>query len=706
MPFEFARHAGYCAGVRRAVELARQAARQALENGTACVMLGELIHNDQSLEEFRRLGVRVIDRLEDAPADAAVILRSHGEPPETYEKAETLGLRVVDTTCVFVASLHETVRKSAESGRPVLLLGDPAHPEIIGTAGFGKGMVYVLKDADAPLPELAAPVLVAQTTYPPAKWEEAVEKLSARYPGLTPIRTICTATQQRQQAAAELAARADAMVVVGGRKSANTRKLYDTCRALCPRTCLVESAGEIPEGFCDIRTELLGIAAGASTPDWSYKEVVTVMNETEQNNMEQAVPAEEAREELQETVQQTAAVQEDAALTEEEMNKRSFMDDIEATLVRIRPGQTVTGSVVQVTDDEVCVNIGYKSDGLIKREDLSDKDVKVGDQIEVEVVKVNDGEGNVILSQRNIVNRKVWEELMAKNDNGEYIDAVGKEAVKGGLIADAGGVRAFVPASHLAQRFVEKIDQFVGQPLKLKIIDVNKEKKRIVASRKEVLREEAAKKKEEVWSKLEVGAVVKGIVRRFADFGAFVDLGGVDGLIHITDMAWYRIGHPSEVLKIGDEIDVKILSLDPEKERIQLGYKQLQPKPWDNIVDKYPVGAILERKVVRVRPFGAFVELEPGVDGLVHISQCALTRVAKVEDALQPGQMVRVKVLGVDPEAKRISLSVREALAEEAMENITDEEIPGEELEAPAEEAPAAEAEAPAAEEEAPKTEE
>ena len=411
------------------------------------------------------------------------------------------------------------------------------------------------------------------------------------------------------------------------------------------------------------------------------------MNETEQNNMEQAVPAEEAREELQETVQQTAAVQEDAALTEEEMNKRSFMDDIEATLVRIRPGQTVTGSVVQVTDDEVCVNIGYKSDGLIKREDLSDKDVKVGDQIEVEVVKVNDGEGNVILSQRNIVNRKVWEELMAKYDNGEYIDAVGKEAVKGGLIADANGERAFVPASHLAQHYVEKIQQFVGQPMKLKIIDVNKEKKRIVASRKEVLREEAAKKKEEVWSKLEVGAVVKGTVRRFADFGAFVDLGGVDGLIHITDMAWYRIGHPSEVLKIGDEIEVKILNLDKERERIQLGYKQLQSRPWDNIEEKYPVGLVLERKVVRIRPFGAFVELEPGVDGLVHISQCALTRVAKVEDALQPDQMVKVKVLGVDPEAHRISLSVREALADDVAEGGLVEEIPGEEA---AEEAPEA----------------
>ena len=342
---------------------------------------------------------------------------------------------------------------------------------------------------------------------------------------------------------------------------------------------------------------------------------------------------------------------------------------------------------VQVSEDEVCVNIGYKSDGLIKRSDLTDQDVHVGDQIEVEIVKVNDGDGNVILSQRNIVNRKVWEEHMQKYENNEYIDAVGKEAVKGGLIADAGGVRAFVPASHLAQHYVEKIQQFVGQPMKLKIIDVNKEKKRIVASRKEYLREESARKKDEAWSKLEVGAVVKGTVRRFADFGAFVDLGGVDGLIHITDMAWYRIGHPSEVLKIGDEIEVKILNLDKERERIQLGYKQLQSRPWDNIEEKYPVGMVLERKVVRIRPFGAFIELEPGVDGLVHISQCALTRVAKVEDALQPDQMVKVKVLGVDPEAHRISLSVREALADDVAEGGLVEEIPGEEA---AEEAPEA----------------
>ena len=695
MPCEVAQFAGYCDGVMKAIATARQAAEEARKDGQPAVMLGELIHNAQALEEFTARGVRVIGRPEEAPEGARVILRSHGEPPGTLERCARLKLSVTDTTCVFVRALHETVRRCAQEGRPVILLGNPDHPEIIGTAGYGGEWVHVIPDAGAAetLPPMTAPVLVAQTTYPPDLWEAALPVLKARYPDLEAKRTICQATSRRQAAALELARRADAMIVVGGRKSANTRKLFETCRAVCPRTLLIETAAEIPPDFCDTRTELLGIAAGASTPDWSYKEVVTVMNELEENKVTEAEAAvETAAQEAAEAVEQAvetpaAAVEEEAALTEEEQNKRSFMDDIEATLVRIRPGQTVTGSVVQVSEDEVCVNIGYKSDGLIKRSDLTDQDVHVGDQIEVEIVKVNDGDGNVILSQRNIVNRKVWEELMQKYENNEYIDAVGKEAVKGGLIADAGGVRAFVPASHLAQHYVEKIQQFVGQPMKLKIIDVNKEKKRIVASRKEYLREESARKKEEAWSKLEVGAVVKGIVRRFADFGAFVDLGGVDGLVHITDMAWYRIGHPSEVLKIGDEIEVKILNLDKERERIQLGYKQLQSRPWDNIEEKYPVGLVLERKVVRIRPFGAFVELEPGVDGLVHISQCALTRVAKVEDALQPDQMVKVKVLGVDPEAHRISLSVREALADDVAEGGLVEEIPGEEA---AEEAPEA----------------
>jgi len=350
----------------------------------------------------------------------------------------------------------------------------------------------------------------------------------------------------------------------------------------------------------------------------------------------------------------------------EEENHNDFMAEVESTLVRIRPGQTLTGKVVQITEDEVCVSIGYKADGLIKRTDLVDQDVKLDDEIEVEVVKVNDGEGNVLLSQRNIVNRKAWDALMEKYEAGEYVDAVGKEAVKGGLIADIGGVRAFVPASQLSQRYVEKIADYVGKDMKLKIIEVDKQKKRVVASRKAVVAEESAAKKKEAWEKLEEGIVIHGIVRRLTDFGAFVDVGGVDGLIHITDLSWGRIKHPSEVVKPNQEVDVKVLSLDREKERIQLGYKQLQPHPWDGAVEKYPEGEIVDGKVVRITDFGAFVELEPGLDGLVHISQCATTRVAKVEDAVKVGEEVKVKVLGVDPEKKRISLSIRQVLEPDA----------------------------------------
>jgi 4-hydroxy-3-methylbut-2-enyl diphosphate reductase len=355
----------------------------------------------------------------------------------------------------------------------------------------------------------------------------------------------------------------------------------------------------------------------------------------------------------------------DLTPTTEVENNNDFMAEVESTLVRIRPGQTLTGKVVQITEDEVCVSIGYKADGLIKRADLVDQDVKLDDEIEVEVVKVNDGEGNVLLSQRNIVNRKAWDAMMEKYEAGEYVDAVGKEAVKGGLIADMSGVRAFVPASQLSQRYVEKIADFVGKDMKLKILEVDTQKKRVVASRKAVVAEEAAAKKKEAWERLEEGMVIHGVVRRLTDFGAFVDVGGVDGLIHITDLSWGRIKHPSEVVKPNQEVDVKILSLDPERERIQLGYKQLQPHPWDNAVERFPVGEVVDGKVVRITDFGAFVELEPGLDGLVHISQCSTTRVAKVEDAVKVGDEVKVKVLGVDPEKKRISLSIRQAVEPE-----------------------------------------
>ncbi len=643
MGYEVAAHAGFCMGVRRAVEKALQVA----QTGEPSCTLGELIHNPEVVDMLRARGIPAVDSPEQA-AGRQVLIRSHGVAPQVLSALEAAGARVLDLTCPFVEKLHRIVAMESGPDCPVVMLGEKAHPEVQGTAGWAKGEVYVISEEAeiAQLPPMEKALVVAQTTFPPARWERMTACLAKRIPGMILRPTICSATQVRQTEAEELARRADAMIVVGGLHSANTRKLYETCRRLCERTILVERAADLPPGFANIHSEFIGITAGASTPDGSLKEVVTRMIDKEQQ-----------------------------VLTNQEDASNSFMAEIDATLVRIRPGQTVTGTVVQVSDDEVCVNIGYKSDGIIKRTELTQQDVKLGDEIEVEVVKVNDGEGNVVLSQRNIVNRKAWDALMAKYEAGEYVDGVGKEAVKGGLIADVEGVRAFVPASQLSQRYVEKIADFVGKDLKLKIIEVDKQKKRIVASHKAVMAEEAAAKKKEAWENLQEGEIIHGIVRRLTDFGAFVDVGGVDGLVHITDLSWGRIKHPSEVVQPNQEIDVKVLGLDRERERIQLGYKQLQPRPWDNATEKYPEGSIVEGKVVRITDFGAFVELEPGLDGLVHISQCALTRVNKVEDAVQVGQIVRVKVLGVDPEKKRISLSIRQVLEDEAFNYET--EIPG-----------------------------
>lgn len=658
MPCVVAKHAGFCTGVRQAVEKAAGAAAQARQTGVACYSLGEVVHNPLVTRWLAEQGVQVVNRVQDA-CGGLLILRSHGVSPQVLAACSAQGVAYVDCTCPRVRALHERVAAYSADGSPVVLVGDGAHPEVQGTAGWCRGTVYtVYEEADvAALPQLPRALIASQTTLPMERWQALLPLLKGRISQPEFYCSICAATRVRQQAARELALASDRMVVVGGRQSANTRKLYEACRALCQHTIWVESAAEIPPHFADIHAHHIGIAAGASTPDWSFKEVVTAMTDIETKVLETEPAANEAAKTIDEN---------------------DFMASIEASMRRIHAGQTVTGTVVQVTEDEVCVNIGYKSDGIIKRSDLVDQNVGVGDEIEVEVVKVNDGEGNVVLSQRNIINKKAWDALMAKHEAGEYVEGVGKEAVKGGLICLVDGVRAFVPASRLSKRYVEKIDQFVGQTMKLKIIDVDASKKRIVCSRKDVILEEEATKKAAAWEKIEEGAIITGIVRRFADFGAFVDLGGVDGLIHITDMAWHRVGHPSEVLTINQEVEVKVLSVDRERERIQLGYKQLQAKPWDNIEVKYPVGLILERKVVRIRPFGAFIELEPGVDGLVHISQVALTRVNKVEDVLTVGQDVTVKVLGVDPAAHRISLSIREALEEKAFdaEGDAEEEYP------------------------------
>ena len=678
MPIKVADHAGFCMGVKRAVE----AAERVVASGVPSCTLGELIHNPQVVESLRERGLPSVASIEEA-AGRQVLIRSHGVAPEVMEGLRDAGCEVLDLTCPFVAKLHRIVAEESAPEVPVILVGEREHPEVRGTAARAKGPVYVVASPEeaATLPEMERAIVAAQTTYPPDRWEAVIGALRERVKTLSEHCTICSATETRQKEARALAARADAMIVVGGRNSANTRKLYAACLELCPRTILVESAAEIPPAFANTGVSFIGITAGASTPASALEEVVLTM--TDINNQ---VPTSDA-----------------ADFT---------MDAVAASMVRIRPGTVVNGTVVQITDDEVFVNFGYKSEGIIKRSELTQGDVKENDAIEAEVVKVNDGEGNVVLSQRNIVNRKAWEALMASYEASEYVTGVGKEAVKGGLIADVEGVRAFVPASHLSPRYVEKIGDFVGKEMKLKIIEVDQQKKRIVASRKAVMAEEAAAKKKEAWERLEEGVIIHGIVRRLTDFGAFVDVGGVDGLIHITDLSWGRVKHPSEVVKPNQEIDVKVKSLDRERERIALDYKSLQPRPWDNASEKYPEGSIVEGKVVRITDFGAFVELQPGLDGLVHISQCALNHVAKVEDAVQVGEVVRVKVLKVDTEAKRISLSIKQVLEDEAFgddvaepefELVNPEEVGEAEAaaieaeEAPVEEAPVEEA--PATEE-------
>ena len=664
MPVQIAQHAGFCMGVRRAVKAVLKAA----ETEPEMVTLGELVHNPEVISDLRKKGIQEVQNLSDVDGKT-VVIRSHGVTPQVMEELKSRNLKTIDLTCPYVARLHEIVAKYSADGDPVILIGEHDHPEVVGTIGWCTGTVFLVHDlAEAEqLPNLPKALAVSQTTFPHEKWEKILLVLQDKVEALTVQDTICTATVLRQTEAKKLASQVDAMLVVGGFRSANTRKLYETCKGICRRTLWVERAEDIPPGFANIHSDSIGITAGASTPEWSLKEVFTRMTDNEK--MEQR-------------------------LTAEEEEKSDFLANVEATLVKIRTGQTVTGTVVQITDDEVCVNIGFKSDGLIKRADLVTENVQMGDEIEVEVVKVNDGEGNVLLSQRNILNRRAFAALVEKFENNEYVDGIGKEVVKGGLIAMVEGIRAFIPASQLSNRYVEKIGEFVGKPMKLKIIEMDEQKKRLVASRRAVVKEEAAAKKAEIWDKLTEGSVIKGIVRRLTDFGAFVDIGGVDGLIHVTDLAWNHVKHPSEVVQPDQEVDVKILGLDVDRERIQLGLKQMSPKPWDAAQDKYPEGSVVTGKVVRITTFGAFVELEPGVDGLVHISQCAATRINKVEDAVNVGDEVQVKVLSVDPEAKRISLSIRALLEPEMPEEqpedngeeavAVDIEAVGEQLEAEA----------------------
>ena len=678
MKFLWAKNLGFCFGVRRAVD----AVLSEVERGQPVATLGPIIHNPQVVAYLAEKGVQVLDSIQQAGL-GVTILRSHGVGPAVYDYARAHDIRLEDATCPFVRRIQQKAEACRAAGVPLLIVGQADHPEVVGINGWNGGQACILQclaDAEAlqPLPRAC---VVAQTTASERVWEQILPVLEDKVEELEVVHSICNATSARQQEAEELARQADCVLVIGGKNSSNTRKLFDLCRKICPNTFAVEDASELPLDRLS-SSQVIAITSGASTPDWILKEVFNAMIDIDKNEVlnqdsepEQVAPEQEAPvsapDEAQAPAAEEPAAQPAPAQAETEQPaaeaEANFLEDFEATMVTIRPGQVVTGKVVTVNENEVCVNIGYKSDGFIPRSEFSNDDanpadsLQEGDEIEVEIVKVNDGEGNVLLSKKNVDNRKYWKEILDNYESGARFTCVGKQAVKGGLIASINGVRAFIPASHLDTKYVDDIDDYVGKTFEIKIIEVEKHRRRVGGSRKLALQEDAERARAEKWDRLVEGSTVKGTVRRLTDFGAFVDIGGVDGLIHVTNLAWGRVQHPSDVVSIGQQIECVILKVDKDNQRVSLGYKQLKPKPWDVAPQKYVVGTIVQGKVVRIVSFGAFVELEPGLDGLVHISQIADRRIDKVESVLEPGQVVNVKILDVNPDEHRISLSIREA---------------------------------------------
>ncbi len=619
--------AGFCFGVKRALDLAMKTAR---ETNKKIYTLGPLIHNPQVVEDLSRKGIKVVKEISEIP-DGVVIIRSHGVGPEIFSKADEFGLQVVDATCPFVKKAQELAKELNEQGFQVVVVGDREHPEVTGIIGWTGQQAIVIETPEQaeklqPFKKIG---IISQTTQPAENFQQIVEVLQDKAEEVKVYNTICNATKDRQDAAVDLARKVDVMIVIGGKNSANTQKLARLCANTGTKTYHIETADEIKRQWLT-GAKLIGITAGASTPDWVIEEVKSCMEE----------------------------------ITNQESEKRELE---EALAVReFHRGDIIKGTVVQIGEDEVLVDVGGKSEGVIPLREISCCDTRspkdmfrVGDEVEVAVISVKEDEGKILLSKRKADAEKAWDTLKEAMVNKTPVEGVVTEVVKGGLLLDV-GIQGFMPASLVERGYVEDLSKYVGQTLRSRVIEVKKEAKKIILSRKAILEEEYRLKKAALWEEIAEGQVRKGIVRRLTNFGAFVDLGGIDGLLHVSEMAWYRVTHPSEILKENDEIEVFILSVDKEHEKVSLSLKKIIPNPWHNITEKYGAGQMVTGKVVRLAPFGAFVELESGVDALVHISQLSEKRIGAPAEVVSVGDEIKAKVIDVDPEKHKISLSVKE----------------------------------------------
>ena len=638
MKVTLAKTAGFCFGVERAVELVEQTAAA----GKPAVTLGPIIHNRHVVERFTALGIPEVAEVAQIPAGTAVIIRSHGVSRAVYQALRDGGYEVIDATCPFVSRIHKLVQNAERQGRQPLIIGAKTHPEVTAIAGWCDSPLIFQTPEELESWLLETPerrdlplMMVFQTTSTQKLYKKCAEISKKVCTNCELFDTICRATEDRQSEAAALAAQSDAMVVVGDRTSANTAKLAAICEEHCAHVFAVDHADEL-DAAAFAGMERIGLTAGASTPAWIIKEVNQTMDEMK-----------------------TTA---DTAMEE------SFEALLDASIKTLNTGDRVTGTVAGFTGKDVQVDLGTKQDGFIPYDEVSadpsvkPEDVlKVGDEVRVFVVRVNDQEGTVQLSKKKIDGEKVWDELEELVQSKTPVEATITETNKGGLVANVKGIRVFVPASASGVARGGDLNELVGKTVRMRITEVNRGARgRVVGSIRAVASEERKAAQEKVWKEIEVGKKYLGKVKSLTSYGAFVDIGGVDGMVHVSELSWRRLKNPADVVKVGDEIEVYVLNFDPEKKKISLGYKTAEMNPWNQFTAKYNVGDVVPVKVVKLMPFGAFAEIIPGVDGLIHISHISDRRINKPEDVLTVGQELDVKIIGIDAENRRISLSIRE----------------------------------------------
>ncbi len=638
--------AGFCFGVDRAV----QTVQKLLEEGKKVATLGPIIHNPQLVAELEAKGARIVEEPEQVRLDEVLVIRSHGVAREILLRAEKTKVTVADATCPFVSKIHKIVSSAGDEGRTVLIAGDKEHKEVVGIVGHCKGRVFVF-DSEEALEQLSKsgdvtqnePItVVSQTTFNQELFKKCQKTLKKLYTNAIIFDTICNATAKRQNEAGELAAKCDAMIVIGGKSSSNTKKLAQVCSAACEKTIHIETAGELNLSELE-DASLIGVVAGASTPSGIIKEVLNTMEEM-----------------------QTAA----ETIINDEM---TFEEMLNASESGSNTDQKVKGYVLSVGPTEIQVDIGRKHTGYVTAAEFSsdpsinlEEAVKVGDELNLIIMRTNDQEGTVMLSKKRYDAIAGWDKVVAAKESGEVITGTVSEIIKGGVVVFYEGIRVFIPASQATLSKSDSLDELKGKELSFRIIEIGP-RRRVIGSARSVLREQKAAKQAEFWENVAVGDRFKGTVKSLTGYGAFVDIGSVDGMVHISELSWSRIKNPSEVVKVGDELEVYIKAIDADKKKVSLGYKKAEDNPWEIFKAKYAVGDVVNVTIVSMTTYGAFAKIIPGIDGLIHISQIADRRIEKPADELKIGQTVDAKIIDIDLEKKRVSLSIR-ALIEKAPE--------------------------------------